>query len=96
MHHLSKKRRGRKPKSSNRIEIFLLIVAIVLISVNIKILCDIYKEITSPTEDLPRVIEPIGFHKCPKNRRDEGLYCPIYPKEQYNANESRYLSRQKE
>lgn len=23
--------------------------------------------------------EPIGFHKCPKNKKKEELYCPIYP-----------------
>jgi hypothetical protein len=25
--------------------------------------------------------EPIGFHKCPKNKKREELYCPIYPQE---------------
>jgi len=39
---------------------------------------DIYIAITTE-DDRPIVQDPIGFYKCPKNKKREELYCPIYP-----------------
>lgn len=43
-----------------------------------KIMSDLYLEI-SKEEDKLIVQDPIGFYKCPKNKKKEELYCPIYP-----------------
>jgi hypothetical protein len=81
MQKLLNKNRGRPKKKESRAEFVLLIILIAFSSVNIKILCDIYRVLTDTNDDFPAPIEPIGFYKCPKNKKSEGLYCPIFPQE---------------
>jgi hypothetical protein len=77
----SGKKKNRKNNRESRAEFLLLLICIALISVNIKILCDIYTVLTDKNDDFIMPPEPIGFYKCPKNKKNEGLYCPIYLKE---------------
>jgi hypothetical protein len=79
----SGKKKGRPRKKESRAEFILLVVIIALLSVNIKILCDIYWVLTDKDDDFIMPPEPIGFYKCPKNKRNENLYCPIYQQEKH-------------
>lgn len=81
MLNILNRRRAKKRRRANKLEVFLLLVIIALVSVNIKIFADLYIVFTDTHHDEPIVREPIGFVKCPKNKKSEGLYCPIYPKE---------------
>jgi hypothetical protein len=43
---------------------------------------DIYLVISQEPTNLVAE-DPIGFYKCPKNKKKEEIYCPIYPKEKH-------------
>ena len=62
----------------DRLTQILLILLIVMLAILAKIMTDIYLAITNE-EDKLVVEEPIGFYKCPKNKKREEIYCPIYP-----------------
>ena len=77
----SHNKKGRPRKKASRFEAVLLLICIAICAVNTKILCDLYLALTDKNDDFIMPPEPIGFYKCPKNKKNESLYCPIYPKE---------------
>lgn len=75
-------KRGRPPKQqvpSASFEYAMLIIILIMMACTTKILADFYIFFTNPDDEKPLVQDPIGFVKCPKNKKSEGLYCPIYP-----------------
>ena len=73
----SKPRKKQFPTASFEYTIFILFLIVAVIG--LKILADFYILFTDKNYDEPIVQDPIGFYKCPKNKKSEGLYCPIYP-----------------